>query len=73
MTDVGSATRIFASSCAYPVKGFSSLPEAFGNVKTYPDATLAVRKELPDGEQAAQNQLPETFASDLAEQYGVGG
>lgn len=35
--------RIFASSCAYPVKGFHYLLEAFGEiVKTYPDATLAV-------------------------------
>lgn len=35
--------RIFASSCAYPVKGFHLLLEAFAQVlKTYPDATLAV-------------------------------
>lgn len=35
--------RIFASSCAYPVKGFHYLLEAFAEVlKTYPDATLAV-------------------------------
>lgn len=35
--------RIFASSCAYPVKGFHYLLEAFGEVvKYYPDATLAV-------------------------------
>ena len=35
--------RIFASSCAYPVKGFHYLLEAFGEVvKSYPDATLAV-------------------------------
>ena len=35
--------RIFASSCAYPVKGFHYLLEAFGQiVKDYPDATLAV-------------------------------
>ena len=35
--------RIFASSCAYPVKGFHYLLEAFAEVvKEYPDATLAV-------------------------------
>lgn len=35
--------RIFASSCAYPVKGFHYLLEAFAEVvKTYPDAVLAV-------------------------------
>ena len=35
--------RIFASSCAYPIKGFHWLLEAFADiVKHYPDATLAV-------------------------------
>lgn len=35
--------RIFASSCAYPIKGFHYLLEAFAQVlKRYPDATLAV-------------------------------
>ena len=35
--------RIFASSCAYPIKGFHYLLEAFARVvKDYPDATLAV-------------------------------
>lgn len=35
--------RIFASSCAYPVKGFHYLLSAFAEVvKYYPDATLAV-------------------------------
>lgn len=34
---------IFASSCAYPIKGFHYLLEAFAQVvRTYPDATLAV-------------------------------
>lgn len=34
---------IFASSCAYPIKGFHYLLEAFAQiVKTYPDATLSV-------------------------------
>lgn len=35
--------RIFASSCAYPVKGFHYLLEAFAEVqKVYPDATISV-------------------------------
>lgn len=35
--------RIFASSCAYPVKGFHYLLEAFGRVhEIWPDAVLAV-------------------------------
>lgn len=41
----GSCTkhRFFASSCAYPIKGFHYLLEAFAQVvKVYPDATLAV-------------------------------
>ena len=34
---------IFASSCAYPIKGFHYLLEAFAQVvKAYPDATLTV-------------------------------
>ena len=35
--------RVFASSCAYPIKGFHYLLEAFAEVvKIYPDATLSV-------------------------------
>lgn len=35
--------RVFASSCAYPVKGFHYLLEAFPEVlKHYPDATISV-------------------------------
>jgi len=35
--------RIFASSCAYPIKGFHYLLEAFAMVaEAYPDATLSV-------------------------------
>ena len=35
--------RIFASSCAYPIKGFHYLLDAFAEVvKEYPDATLTV-------------------------------
>lgn len=64
--------RIFASSCAYPVKGFHYLLEAFGQiVKTYPDATLAV----PGKSFLTANRLRRTnyqkYLADLAEQYGV--
>lgn len=35
--------RLFASSCAYPIKGFHYLLEAFAQVaQVYPDATLSV-------------------------------
>ena len=35
--------RVFASSCAYPIKGFHYLLQSFAQVvKVYPDATLAV-------------------------------
>ena len=64
--------RIFASSCAYPVKGFHYLLEAFGQiVKTYPDATLAV----PGKSFLTVSRLRRTnyqkYLADLAEQYGV--
>lgn len=40
--------RIFASSCAYPIKGFHYLLQAFRQVKKqYPDATLAVPGDSP--------------------------
>lgn len=40
--------RIFASSCAYPIKGFHYLLRAFRDVKKhYPDATLAVPGDSP--------------------------
>ena len=64
--------RIFASSCAYPVKGFHYLLEAFGQiVKTYPDATLAV----PGKSFLTASKLRRTnyqkYLADLAEQYGI--
>ena len=64
--------RIFASSCAYPVKGFHYLLEAFGQiVKTYPDATLAV----PGKSFLTASKLRRTnyqkYLADLAERYGV--
>lgn len=40
--------RIFASSCAYPIKGFHYLLQAFRQVrKQYPDAVLAVPGDSP--------------------------
>ena len=40
--------RIFASSCAYPIKGFHYLLEAFRQIKKeYPDAVLAVPGDSP--------------------------
>ena len=40
--------RIFASSCAYPIKGFHYLLQAFREIrKQYPDATLAVPGASP--------------------------
>lgn len=40
--------RIFASSCAYPIKGFHYLLQAFAQVlKKFPDATLAVPGDSP--------------------------
>ena len=64
--------RIFASSCAYPVKGFHYLLEAFGQVvKAYPDATLAV----PGKSFLTASRLRRTnyqkYLAELAEQYGV--
>lgn len=64
--------RICASSCAYPVKGFHYLLEAFGQiVKTYPDATLAV----PGKSFLTASKLRRTnyqkYLAELAERYGV--
>ena len=64
--------RIFASSCAYPVKGFHYLLEAFGRVsKDYPDAVLAV----PGNSFLAASRLRRTnyqkYLGQLARRYGV--
>lgn len=69
--------RIFASSCAYPVKGFHYLLKAFGEVaRVYPDATLAVpgRSFLPQGfqEKLRQNSY-EAYLAKLVKQYGLEG
>lgn len=65
--------RIFASSCAYPIKGFHYLLEAFAQVvKEYPDATLSVtgRSFLAGSfrEKLRQGSYEKYLAS-LAKQY----
>lgn len=66
--------RIFASSCAYPVKGFHYLLEAFAEVvKTYPDATLAVTGDSPLKLRSAQANLRQgsyaKYLADLIRRY----
>lgn len=69
--------RIFASSLAYPVKGFHYLLEAMGQiVKQYPDATIAVpgRSFLPENARARLRQNSyEAYLEKLAKQYGLEG
>lgn len=62
--------RIFASSCAYPVKGFHYLLEAFAEVlKTYPDAELAVPgKSFLKGDRLRQSSYQKYLAV-LARKY----
>lgn len=64
---------IFASSCAYPIKGFHYLLEAFAQVvKTYPDATLAVTggSFLPAGLKGKLRQSSyEKYLAALARKY----
>lgn len=64
--------RIFASSCAYPVKGFHYLLEAFGAVcRDFPDAVLAV----PGRSFLTASRLRRTryqkYLGELARCYGV--
>lgn len=64
--------RIFASSCAYPVKGFHYLLEAFAEVvKSYPDAALAV----PGKSFLKMDKLRQTsyqkYLAKLAEKLGI--
>jgi len=69
--------RIFASSCAYPVKGFHYLLKAFGEVvRVYPDATLAVpgRSFLPaDLKGRLRRSSYEAYLGHLVKQYGLEG
>jgi len=58
--------RIFASSCAYPIKGFHYLLEAFAQVvKIYPDATLAV----PGKDFRVRNTLKKRLRDGSYERY----
>lgn len=65
--------RIFASSCAYPIKGFHYLLEAFAQVvKTYPNATLAVTGSsflTKDFKGKLRQGSYETYLASLVKQY----
>lgn len=66
--------RVFASSCAYPVKGFHYLLEAFGQVvQDYPDARLAVTGRTfftPDtGKGRLRQSSYSLYLTELAKKY----
>lgn len=68
--------RIFASSCAYPIKGFHYLLEAFGEIlKKYPDATLAVPgkdfRKLDARGRLREGSYPK-YLRTLAQKYQLG-
>ena len=67
--------RIFASNCAYPLKGFHYLLEAFGELSAeYPDAALAVpgRSFLPKNRKdALRLSSYERYLAKLAKRYHV--
>lgn len=64
--------RIFASSCAYPVKGFHYLLEAFGKVvKDYPDAVLAVPGQNFLTASRLRRTRYQKYLGELARRYGV--
>lgn len=64
--------RIFASSCAYPVKGFHYLLEALGEVrKRYPDVTLAVPGKSFLGASKLRRTRYQAYLEELARRYGV--
>lgn len=64
--------RIFASSCAYPVKGFHYLLEAFGEVvKYYPDATLAVPGKSFLKMEKLRRTSYQKYLAKLAEDMGI--
>lgn len=66
--------RIFASSCAYPVKGFHYLLEAFAQIlKTYPDATLAVTGKDPRTVPFYRLGSYQRYLIRLMKQYGLEG
>lgn len=65
--------RVFASSCAYPIKGFHYLVEAFAKVASvYPDATLSVtgRSFLPETlKETLRQGSYEKYLASLVKQY----
>lgn len=67
--------RIFASSAAYPVKGFHYLLDAFAEVlKSYPDATLAVTGQscFPNGLNDCLRQSSyQKYLAKLIRKYGL--
>lgn len=67
--------RVFASSCAYPIKGFHYLLEAFSQVvKEYPDATLAVTGHSflqKDFKGKLRQGSYEKYLAALAKRYGL--
>lgn len=59
--------RIFASSCAYPIKGFHYLLRAFREVKKYcPEATLAVPGDSPVADTANKRLRQSSYQRYLA-------
>lgn len=59
--------RIFASSCAYPIKGFHYLLEAFREIrKIYPDATLAVPGDSPAADSFSRKLRQSSYQRYLA-------
>ena len=68
--------RIFASSCAYPVKGFHYLLEAFAEVlKDYPDARLAVPGKSFFAPNDLKSKMKQNsyhlYLAELARKYGM--
>lgn len=54
--------RIFASSCAYPIKGFHYLLQAFRQVKkNYPDALLAVPGNSPAADSTGKKMRQSSY------------
>ena len=64
--------RIFASSCAYPVKGFHYLLQAFAEVvKDYPDATLAVTGKSYLSVDPKRRGSYQKYLAELTKQLGL--
>lgn len=60
--------RIFASSCAYPIKGFHYLLTAFRQIRQeYPDATLAVPGDSPLADSFSRKLRQSSYQLYLAE------